>query len=297
MQERAGENTTFGAGLCFAAMLAFSLGGLCVRRAGGLSPFALHGARCAVAALLTLGFCLRTGHRLRGGFPVAAGALCLCLTGVFYIFAAKLTTAACAISLQYTSPAFAALLLWVFGRRPPGRRQLFCVGLVLLGTALCWRSGSAGGGLAPAGVAAGLCSGLTFAGVFLAGSLPGSDMLSACFWGEAVSAVCGLPFLLAESPGAGPLFWAGVMGLVQTGGAYLLLSLALARCGALTANLICAQEPVYNALWVALFCGELPPAATVWGGVLIVAGGVLSYLHPPKAEPFTKPPQAGIIKR
>ncbi|MEG1932187.1 MAG: hypothetical protein RR075_03655, partial [Pygmaiobacter sp.] len=43
---------------------------------------------------------------------------------------------------------------------------------------------------------------------------------------------------------------------------------------ALTANLICASEPVLNPLWVALLCAEIPTRSTVVGGVAVLVGVV-----------------------
>ena len=217
---------------------------------------ALNSGRCFVAALLTGSVCLLRGHRFRLSFAVWTGALSVCLTGVFYIFSARLSTAANAIILQYTSPVFVALLLWAFAGQKPAKEKLVWVGVVFCGTVLCC---GAGGGNSMAGNLFGLASGLTFAGVFLSGQMEGADALSACLLGELLAGVTGLPFLLTEPVNTASLGCILAMGLIQTGSAYLLLSAGLARTDPLTANLICALEPVANPLWVALLCGEIPP--------------------------------------
>lgn len=257
--------------LCLAATLAFSIGGVCVKASPALSPMALNSGRCFVAALLTGTVCLLRRHRLRLNFAVITGALSVCLTGIFYIFSARLSTAANAIILQYTSPVFVALLLWVFGGQKPTKSKLFWVGVVFCGTVLCC---GAGGGNSVAGNLFGLASGLTFAGVFLSGQMEEADALSACLLGELLAGVTGLPFLLCEPVNTASFACILAMGLVQTGSAYLLLSAGLARTDPLTANLICALEPVANPLWVALLCNEIPPLRTLLGGAVVVLGVV-----------------------
>lgn len=282
MQAHKGKKSG-GAALCAAATVCFSVGGVCVLKAGAISPLALSGARCAAAAALTGLFCLARGRRLRMNFSVAVGAMAVCLTGFCYVAATRFAGAALAIILQYTSPAFAALWLWLADHRPPGAKKRAAVAVVFAGTALCCAAGAAGGSLP--GVAAGLASGVFFAAVFLSGSRPGADPVSASFFGELLSAAVGLPFLFAEQPAAATLCWAGVMGFVQTGLAYLLLAAGLRRTDALSANLICAAEPVLNALWAALIVGQLPGAGVVCGGALVVAGVVLSGFDAPGKRP------------
>lgn len=265
------EKRGTGALLCLAATLAFSIGGVCVKASPGLSPMALNSGRCFVAALLTGAVCLLRGHRIKLNFAVITGALSVCLTGIFYIFSARLSTAANAIILQYTSPVFVALLLWAFQGQKPSKGKLLWVGVVFCGTVLCC---GAGGGNSVAGNLFGLASGLTFAGVFLSGQMEEADALSACLLGELLAGVTGLPFLMNEPVDTASLACLVAMGLIQTGSAYLLLSAGLARTDPLTANLICALEPVANPLWVALLCGEIPPLRTLLGGAVVVFGVV-----------------------
>ena len=273
MQERQSRKKT-GRLLCAAATVCFSLGGVCVLRAKGLSPLALSGARCLAAAALTGFFCAVRRRRLRFNLSVATGALAVCLTGFCYVAATRLSGAAMAIILQYTSPAVAALWLWAVKKRPPGPVKLAAVGVVFAGTVCCCVGGAAVGSVW--GIFAGLGSGVLFAVAFLSGTEPGADPVSAAFFGQLLSAVIGLPFLLAETPPVTALCWAGIMGLVQTGAAYLLLAAGLSRTDALSANLICAAEPVLNGIWAAALAGQVPAPSTVVGGALVLGGVVAS---------------------
>ncbi|MEG0804476.1 MAG: EamA family transporter, partial [Pygmaiobacter sp.] len=196
------KNRVVGSVLCGAAALAFSLGGICVKSSVGISPMALNSGRCMIAAALTGGVCKLKNHRLHGTISVWIGAFALCLTGIFYIFSARLSSAANAIILQYTSPAFIALALCRNKESRPSFQKLCWVALVLVGTVVC--CGTAGGESA-VGNLFGILSGAAFAGVFLAGSMEGADALSTCFFGELLAAVSGLPFLLREQPAGAAL--------------------------------------------------------------------------------------------
>ncbi len=53
---------------------------------------------------------------------------------------------------------------------------------------------------------------------------------------------------------------------------YVLFSWALQHIGAHRAALILLLEPILNPIWTYLLVGETPPAATLLGGPLILAG-------------------------
>jgi drug/metabolite transporter (DMT)-like permease len=62
------------------------------------------------------------------------------------------------------------------------------------------------------------------------------------------------------------------MSVVQFGVPYLLFSWSLQRIEAHRASLITLLEMVLNPIWTWLAVGEHPPAATLWGGPLILIG-------------------------
>ena len=270
MQHKAKNGQLEGIFLSYAAMLSFSLGGLCVFRAKALSPLALNSARCFAAALLTLCFFKLTKRRPGKLLPALPGAFCMALTGFFYIYTAQLSGGAVAIALQYTSPVFSVLALWVFWKKRPAPLSFLAAACVALGAAACCATLPKGQGLIT-----GMATGLLFAGVFLAGNLPGADPLTSCLLGELMSALWGINQLLGSSPSAESLFWAALMGMVQTGLAYLLLSLALKKLDAGSVNIICAQEPAFNILWLALFGAQWPSPNQIWGCSAILTGAVL----------------------
>ena len=64
---------------------------------------------------------------------------------------------------------------------------------------------------------------------------------------------------------------------VQMALPYVLFAWALQRVPGPEASLLTLIEPVLNPLWVALFVGERPSAATAAGGALILAALALRY--------------------
>jgi drug/metabolite transporter (DMT)-like permease len=88
--------------------------------------------------------------------------------------------------------------------------------------------------------------------------------------------------LAAAIPWMGPVGAASLgalagMGIVQIALPYALFTWALQRVPGPEASLLTLIEPVLNPVWVALFAGEVPGAATAAGGVLILAALVLRY--------------------
>jgi drug/metabolite transporter (DMT)-like permease len=71
-----------------------------------------------------------------------------------------------------------------------------------------------------------------------------------------------------------------VMGAVQLGMPYFLFSKGLQTVSIQEASLIALIEPVLNPIWVALTVGEIPSAATLSGGAMILLGLAARYLWP-----------------
>jgi DME family drug/metabolite transporter len=70
------------------------------------------------------------------------------------------------------------------------------------------------------------------------------------------------------------------MGGLQLGLPYFLFSKGLRSVPLQEASLIALIEPVLNPLWVGLVVGEIPSAATLAGGSIILAGLGARYLWP-----------------
>ena len=258
----------------FLAAVLYSIGGLCIK----VIPWnglAINGGRNLVALAVIGGYLLATRHRPRSNRWIWVGAVCICGTNSLFTLANKLTTAANTIVLQFTAPIFVILLSAVFWRKRPKKLDLIACAVVLLGV-LCFFVDSleAGGML---GNVLALLSGLSYAGVFLLDDLPDSDPISSVFWGDVMSAVIGLPFLLGETDFSPvPMASLVILGAFQVGLAYILLTMGLRTTPAVTASLVSGIEPVLNPILVAVFYHEtIGPLALL--GAAIVVGGVVAY--------------------
>ena len=70
-----------------------------------------------------------------------------------------------------------------------------------------------------------------------------------------------------------------VLGVLQTGAAFLCLTIGLQKTPPVTASLVSGIEPVLNPILVALFYGELMGPLSFVGAVIVIAGvGVYNVL-------------------
>lgn len=255
-----------------AAAVLYSIGGLCIKVIpwNGMS---INGGRTAIALLVIGGYMTASRHPLKFNRWVLLGALAVFATNSLFSVANKLTTAANAIVLQFTVPVFVMLFSALFFRRRPGKLDLAACA-VIFGGILCFflDSLSMGGGL---GNLLALLSGVTYAGVFLMNEMPDSDAISSVFWGDVLSALAGLPFLLRETQfTAMALFSLVVLGVFQVGAAYVCLCIGLKTTPPVTASLISGIEPVLNPILVALFYGEQVGGFAMVGAAVVIVGVV-----------------------
>lgn len=258
----------------FLAAVLYSIGGLCIKVIpwNGMS---INSARNLVSVVVIGGYLLLTRHKLRFNRFIALGALSVCGTNVLFSLANKLTTAANTIVLQFTAPIFVILLSMLFWKRKPKKLDVITCFVVLAGVLCFFMDGLEMGGMLGNFLA--LLSGLTYAGVFLLNDLPDSDPISSVFWGDILSIVLGLPFLLQETEfSAIAVGCVIILGAFQVGLAYILMCIGLRTTPAVTASLISGIEPILNPILVAVFYGE-PVGYMALIGAVIVVGSVILY--------------------
>ena len=261
--------------LCvFLAAVFYSNGGLCIKVIpwNGMS---INGGRTAIALVVIGAYLWVVKHPLRLNRWVALGALCVFGTNALFSVANKLTTAANTIVLQFTVPIFVMLFSTLFFRKKPEKLDIAACVVVFGGIIFFFvDSLEMGGGL---GNVLALLSGVTYAGVFLMNDMPDSDAISSVFWGDVLSAVTGLPFLLGETNFAPvTLFSLTVLGVFQVAVAYILLTIGLKTTPAVTASLVSGIEPVLNPILVAVFYQEKMGRFALVGAAIVILG-VLSY--------------------
>lgn len=287
--------------LVLAAAVLWSTGGLGIKSTP-LPPLALAGYRGLFALPVLLAMvAVRARHagqvpwRRVAASPWAwAGAASYGVMVVAFVVATKLTTAANAIFIQYTSPAYVALLSWPLLReRVTWRDGAACAG-VLAGMVLFFA-----GDLSPTARAGNLVAVLSSFG---AAGLPlalradqrrhASDEhvalvapALAIVAGDALGVLACTP-AMAASPPPDARAWTLVvaLGLVQIGVPYVLYATAIPRLTALEGSLLPTLEPILNPVWVALATGETPGRAALLGGACVLGSIVFQACVPRRRE-------------
>jgi drug/metabolite transporter (DMT)-like permease len=224
---------------------------------------------------------------------VALYGLVLSLFNASWTTSVRLNGAAVSTVLAYSSPAITAVLArFLFGERL-GCKKLLALAMSILGTVLI--SGAydlAAWDLNPAGIVAGLASGLAFAVYSLFGKAAaqrGIDSWTALLYTFAVAAIFLLGYnFIPDGSSVSPLrriFWLqdawlgwGVLFLLAvapTVGGYGLYTLSMNYLPAGVANMIATLEPPLTTAQAYIFLGEQLSLTQIVGSVLIVFGVLL----------------------
>jgi drug/metabolite transporter (DMT)-like permease len=263
--------------LVLASALLWSLAGVFIKLLE-VPPLTIVLYRSLFASLVFLPFIKRSDWRL--DWPVVISVLSYTAALTAFVSANKLTTAANAIVLQYTAPVF----VFLYSRIVLGETISKLTGLafVLSMAGVGIISLDSVGEPEITGILVALLSGVFFAGYMV--NLQRTKTISPVYLTWLNNLMCALILLpivksrLALSPVDGMLL--AVMGAVQLGLPYFLFSKGLRSVSLQEASLIALIEPVLNPLWVAAVIGEIPSAATMAGGSLIVVGLASRYLPP-----------------
>lgn len=258
----------------FLASVCFSTGGLFIKLVPW-SALAINGARNLIGALVIGIYLLLTRHRLKISRPVILGALSLIGVTTLFALANKLTTAANAIVLQFTAPAFVILLMALLFHKKPRKADMLTCGAVFLGVCLFFVDGMQSGNLMGNIIA--VISGVCYAGVFMMNTSEKADAISSCFLGQLAAGLIFTPLCVREQDFSAPTVAAVLaLGIVQVGGAYILFSRGIGHTPPVTASLITGMEPILNPLLVAAFYGERVSALSAVGSVIVV-GSIVAY--------------------
>ena len=253
----------------------------------GLSALQIAGARSLIAGLFLLAVVRQARRRPTRRMMLAVAAYAG--TVILFVLANKLTTSANTIFLQSAAPFYLLLLgPWLLKERVR-QADLIVLGAmaaglacVFLGTVPPTRTA-----LDPAlGNLLALASGVAWAFIIIglrwlgraeaaAGHRPPSPA-TAVVLGNILAGLVNLPFALpVVSFTATDVATVLFLGVVQVGVAYVLLSRALTRVGALEASLLLMVEPALNPFWSWLIHGEAPGTWSLLGGGMILGATAL----------------------
>lgn len=252
-----------------AAALLYSTGGLGIK-AVDAPPLTVAGCRAAIGAAALAVLLRPRGWRWTPPFAATVASYALCVTT--FVIATKWTTAANAVFLQFSGVILILLLAPRVLGEPRGPRDVAAIVVALAGLSLLLFSK-----LEPPGPGDGVAvlSAIAYAAlILLLRRERGVSADAAVMMGNAVAAAVLLPVVVAatgihlDARSAAILGWLGV---VQIGVAAACLTYGLRSVAAAPAALIGMLEPVANPIWVLLALGEVPPVASVVGGLMVVA--------------------------
>ena len=266
------KQTRVGTLCVFLASLLYSIGGLCIK----VIPWngmPINGGRTLIALVVIGGYLAVIRHKPRFNRWIFLGALCTFGTNTLYSVANKLTTAANTIVLQFTAPIFVIVFSALFWKRRPKKLDIAACAVVFGGVLFFFLDSLEAGGAV--GNVLAVLSGAAYGGVFLLNDFPDSDAISSVFWGDVMSAITGLPFLVRETDfSSTALTSLVILGVFQVAVAYILLTNGLRTTPAVTASLVSGIEPVLNPLLVAVFYGEQVGRFALVGAAIVICGVV-----------------------
>jgi drug/metabolite transporter (DMT)-like permease len=268
----AGEGAAQPAGMALVLLAAvlWSSSGLFVKLLT-VPAFQLIAIRAGLAALTLLPFVRFRALRLDANLALVSVALGA--TQVFFVFATRWTTAANAIALQSTAPAWVFVGVWLATRRlqPP---LLIPLGLIGAGIAAILVEPAHGTSLLGnlLGLGGGFCFALTQI-AFKRINQPAVGTVAMANLASALAIALLVPGTLQVASIA-TWEWLSLvyLGAIQIGLAMLCFMAGVRRITVSQASILVQLEPLLNPLWVYLVLGELPSAYGFAGFALIGAG-------------------------
>lgn len=253
--------------------ICFATGGVLIKSVSW-SSVCINGVRCLFALPMMLGFMKITRHKFVFNKAVLFGAVANLAMSLTFVSATKLTTAANAIVLQFTMPAFLIVFLLLFWKQKPDALQLITVFASFVGILFFFYESLSGGGML--GNILAVISGAFYAVVFLLKKIPDADFESSVVLSYIASFLICIPFLFRETDfGAGNLLGVLALGIVQIGCAYIFLTLGLSSVQPVAASLISMIEPVLNPIMVALVLGETIGWISLCGAVIVLGSATV----------------------
>ncbi|HIR87090.1 MAG TPA: EamA family transporter [Candidatus Limivicinus faecipullorum] len=233
--------------------------------------FAVASLRSLIAGLTIAAYILIRGKRIIiNRRTLVTGVFTACVYTCFAV-ANKLTTAANAIVLQFTSPVFIVIFSALILKKRIRRSDALVVSFTLLGIALFFFDQLRPGYILGNFVA--IAAGMFMAGMFMAvGELEREQRFSGILIGQSLTFLVGLPFVIATRPEFTAVTTLSILilGVFQLGISYILYVESSKYCPPLACCLLGAAEPLLNPVWVLIFDGERPGVFALTGGVIVV---------------------------
>ncbi len=268
------RSQTTGTLLLLAAAVLWSLNGVLIKylHQQGLPAMAIASFRSLIAGLMLTPFVIRRPRNIVEKRWLVAAILVFTAMCITFVYSMTEMTAANAIFLQYTAPAWVFLLSPIIIGERATRAQTMAMAMAFVGVAIIfvcqYRPGERGLFI---GIIAGVVFGLQSVVFRRARSIDALVLVWCVCIG---SAIIMMPMVLASSlptmtlPIIGWLLFTGV---VQFGIPYVFYSEGLKRVTAQKGVTLILLEPILSPIWVWLVLSEVPLRSTLVGGLFIAA--------------------------
>ena len=276
MMQRQSQEHIRGILIVVAGVLLISFDALLVRLAG-VDGWNVSFWRGAFMALAMLPFCLGTlqrGRSFEDKKGILLASIMIACSSLSLVLAFTLTRAANAVVILSAAPLFAALFSrWFLHEKCPPRTW---VAIVVCMAGVVWvMRGSIGGGDLTGDLLA-LVSTLFIGGYFTVfRRYPEMSRPTVITSGGLLLALMALPFATPFALPQASYGWLAISGLVQMPLALLLMTVGTRFLPAAEVSLFLLLETILAPIWVWMVIGEVPPEATLAGGVLILATLIL----------------------
>jgi drug/metabolite transporter (DMT)-like permease len=273
-----GEKSARGMGLSLVLLSAFfaSLAGLFLRFVETADAWQIVFYRGAIfSAFLFAYLALRYGRGLpaqllsMGGFGLLQG-LTLSIAMTAFIWALSLTSVAMVVFIISTTPFFAALLGRAFLSESVSNQLWFAMAVAALGLAIMFAEGLTEG--TAAGALLALVASVAYAATLVSfRKSKAADNLPSVLLAGLLASLFAASQIQDFSISQHDLGIAALLGIVQLGLQYILLVAGARHLPAAETAFVTRLSTVLAPLWVWLAVGEVPGAATLIGGAIVLS--------------------------
>jgi len=255
--------------LIFLAALLWSTGGVFIKLIS-LNPFQLSFFRSLFSAI-TIGLLLRKKAIIFNSMTFFNAILYAAIL-ILFVLAAKTTTIANAIFLQYTAPIFVFIFEPIILKTKFEKTNLITIIIAVIGLTLFFS-----GDLKPGDISGNIIavlSGIAFA-AFLIGMRKNKPeyQFATIFYGNIfIGIICFYSIISLDFLDFNDFLMVSYLGIFQIGLAYIIFSIGLKLVSATEASLISMIEPVLNPVWTYFGYGEIPSINSIIGGIILMLG-------------------------
>ena len=237
------------------------------------NPFVIAGFRSLFAACTVFAYMIISKTKIRITKRTVLNGAVLCILFFMFVGSNKLTTAANAIVLQFTSPIFLMIYTAVIYKTPLIKKDVLAALFTLIGIGLCFFDELEGGHLLENVVAIGSGAVMGMMYLTIGTTDDENEKMSGILIGQTLTAIIGLSFLPFTENNLKSIsfLYLAILGIFQLGIPYVLYGLSTKHCPPLACSLLSAMEPLLNPIWVAIFDGEKPGILALFGGIIVIA--------------------------